>query len=157
MPTFRRALGAFAILVAACHTSGPEVATPVTDRNVDRGCFALTYSDTAVGRQLPATLRLTGVRRPATADSEQWYAAIRRDGEVASTRRPPTRASRWRPVGADSAVVEWVQGDGSSATMRLRLTAPAQGDVVRGEPIPVFPAVLRVTVAPSNACYAYRL
>src|SRR5512142_1495871 len=98
MPLCRRVVSAFAILVAACHASAPAAATPVVDANVDRGCFALTYSDTAVGRQLPTTLRLTGVRRPATADSEQWYAAVRREGDVASTPRPPTRVSRWRPV-----------------------------------------------------------
>ena len=116
------------------------------DQGVDRGCFALAYGDTAGSPELPALLRLTGIRRFGGSGGERWYAATQRQDEAVPTATAPRRLSRWRQIGADSAVIEWVHPDGAVSMLRLRLTAPATGTVARAVP-------LAVTATPSLACY----
>ena len=157
----RRRIVVPAILVAvplpACAGRYPASRHAVAhDAAVDRGCLALRYGD-SLPPVLPRTVRLSGWRGPRERGGP-WYAAYEREGVVYTDDGGPW-TGRWRPLGADSALVEWFPGVREErVAARMTLLVRAGTDTAGTVEVRDAPArVVAVRGSASFACYPYRL
>ena len=151
----RLALLGVACLLLGCRARAVPATAPVHIAAAERGCFALSYSDTLAAKGLAATVHVTGYR--LSADTGLWFVASERDGRAIHIGDSSVVLGRWRPLAGDSALIEWRRAGRTEVAMRFRLEGVRDGSVIRFTVLGAPVASFSVHATSSLACYPYQL